>query len=197
MEVEESEGGNSLQGCFERVIASSVAGLIECAVGVLPLYMLARLLRPAFRLCRPFSALTPKPLTQPLAPDTRRKRQSVEEGKSHDFGIYHCAVCNEGLFPSIWKFSTDSEHASFSASNPKKVKIVNSDKKEKEVLCAKVRTRQCSSRLGLVFKEERPPTDKHFQITVSALKFEATPSFPPPLTKNAKRRQRTKPQPSS
>ena len=157
--------------------------------------MLARLLRPAFRLCRPFSALKPKLPAQPGAPDTRKKKPSVGEDKSHDFGTYHCVVCNENLFPSIWKFAADAGHASFSAPHPNKVKIVESDKKEKEVLCAKVRSRQCSSRLGQVFEEKRPPTDQHFQITASALKFTATPWFPLPLTKNQKRRQHTQPNP--
>lgn len=107
--------------------------------------MLARLWRPALRLCRPFNDSLKLKLTPHEYYITQGKGKerpfTGQYWNNHDLGTYHCKVCNEVLFSSTSKFFTDSGYASFFAPDKNKVKVVESEQKEKEVQCANVRLR--------------------------------------------------------
>jgi peptide-methionine (R)-S-oxide reductase len=157
--------------------------------------MLIRLLRPSIYLCRPLHNSPSLQLTPHQAYITKgkglEKPFTGDYWNNHDLGTYHCTACQELLFPSNFKCFTDTGYATFFAAEKDKVKIVESDKKEKEVECAKVRNSQCGSHLGLVFEEKRLPTNLHFQIMSAALKFKPKPWFPVPPSKKQRRLLRT------
>lgn len=99
-----------------------------------------------------------------------------------DVGTYHCRVCSTALFPSHYKFSTDSGHATFFSSLKNATKENSAD-----LNCSK-----CESHLGTVSEEGPPPTYRTLTVKSASLAFKPMPFFEVPLTRNEKKKFREK-----
>lgn len=97
-----------------------------------------------------------------------------------DVGTYHCKVCSSALFPSHYKFSTPTGHATFFSSLKDATKE-NAD----EVNCSK-----CDSHLGTVSEQGPAPTYRTLTIKSASLSFKPKPFFEVPPTRNEKRKLR-------